>query len=306
MARLLAYAAFRGSEGVIGPEALAVRPLAVPGAGVRVLAGACAILNRAAGGSYQAYAGRLPSEETLPVAATGSGSGRSDLVVMRVEDPYMPGEPWSDPVDPTAGPYLFPRLIAGVPSTTRTVSQLGLGYSAIALARIDLPLSTGTVTDAVIVDLRRVANPRRERTVRTFNPGSSYQVTATAYGTGLWTNATFNLDIPVWATQAIVRTSVGGVSITVGSAYGGIRTRIGDATMITTQGTQYDESVPSGAVQDRKFWQDNDTISVPSALRGTVQPVTLQAYRSSGSTATVTANTGTSIAFDIELLESPV
>ncbi|MER7164491.1 hypothetical protein ABT336_00210 [Micromonospora sp. NPDC000207] len=299
VARLLAFTAFRGNEGIVGPIDLRVRALSVPGTSVRVGPGAAAILNRAAGGAYQSYAGRITSDEQVAVAATGSGSGRSDLVVLRVEDPYMLGEPWQDPEDPAVGPYVFPRLISGVPNTTRTVTQLGLGYSAIPLARIDLPPSTGTITDGMIVDLRRVANPRRERVVVTGNPTVVYNLTATAWVSAPWTNVQPAVDVPAWAVRAIVRTSINGVSMTTGNAWGGLRARVGS---VTTQGTSWDEQIET--TKDRGFWRDSDTIAIPAAMRGTTQTVSLEAYKNSGSTSTVSADTATSLDFDIEWVEA--
>ncbi|MEV0267725.1 hypothetical protein AB0H43_03035 [Hamadaea sp. NPDC050747] len=299
VARLLAYSAMRGNEGIVGSGDLAVKALAVPGASVRVLPGACSIINRASGGNYQVYAGRLISEDTVPIAATGSGSGRSDLVVARVEDPWLAGEPWPDPVDPTVGPYIFTRVISGVPSTTKTVTELGLGYSAIPLARIDIPASTGTITAGMIVDLRKVANPRRERSVFTVNPGATNTLTSTAF-TAWPSAASWSVAVPSWATKAIVRASIGGVNMAVGIAHGEIRVSLGT---VTTQGTGYDETVPTGAVLDRKFWRCADTVTIPSAMQGTTQTLRIEGYRASGATASVAADTASSCEIDIEFIE---
>ncbi|WP_431976089.1 hypothetical protein [Micromonospora haikouensis] len=306
VARMLAYVAFRGNEGVVGPGDLKVKALGVPGGSVTVDPGACAILCRAAGQLHQAYAGRVATLDTVPISPTTASGGRSDLIIARVEDPWLAGEPWPDPADPTVGPYIRSVPIPGVPAGTTSLAQLGLGYSGIELARIDIPISTAAITQAMIVDLRKITNARRERVVSTTNPGVQYNLTGTEYGTGQWTNAQPQVWVPPWAVKAIVRTSIGGVAVTVGSAYGGLRTRIGSGgTVVTTQGTGFDETVPSGAVRDRKFWRDVDTVTVPAAMRGTYQTITLQAYKNSGSSASVYADTSTSVEMDVEFLEAP-
>ena len=75
VARVLAYAASSGAEGIVTPEALRVRPLAVPGTSVRIAPGACLIVNRYPGGAWQTYVGRNPVEHTVPITAAGAGGG---------------------------------------------------------------------------------------------------------------------------------------------------------------------------------------------------------------------------------------
>lgn len=298
VARLLGYAAFRGNEGVIGIGDLQVKALATPGSSIRVMPGACSILNRASAQTYQAYAARLPTEDAVPVSATTSGGGRSDLVVARIEDPWLAGEPWADPADPKAGPYVYTRIITNVPPTTRTYKDLGLADSAIALGRIDIPSSTATITQAMITDLRKVANPRRERSVLTANPASTETLTSSSFVA--WpTAASWQVDVPAWATKVILRGAVSGLKIPVGVVAGQIRVTLGTAV---SQATGWDETVPSGANYDRKNWAVSDTVAIPSAMRGTRQTVRLEGLKTSGSTSP-SAETLTSAALDIEFVE---
>lgn len=158
VARLAAFVATGGQTGVLGPTDLAVLPLTSPGAGFRVLPGACVIRNRAANASSDSYLARMPSQETIsPVTGTTS-STRSDLICARVENPFISGEPWSIPQDVTVGPYIFTRVIQNVPGSTKSVDQLGLGYTAATLARVDWPANTSTITGSMIKDLRSVVN----------------------------------------------------------------------------------------------------------------------------------------------------
>lgn len=304
VARLLAFAAFRGAEGVIGAPDLAVRALAVPGAAVRVYPGACSILNRSAGGAYQAYAGRVVSEETLPIAATGSSGGRADMVVLRVEDPFMPGEPWQAPADPKVGPYLFPRIIANVPAGATTVTELGLGYSAIPLARINLPASTGTVTQAMITDLRQIGNPKRERSLFTASPSGNQDVSGAAFVE--WpAAATRQIFVPRWATLARIVHTVAGCLAFGDKVNGGTKVKLG---INTGQETLFDTNGAVGGDALDKTIVTADTLLVAPVYRGTMQSVSMQArvtYRGPSGTGLLRATTGTTIVTDIEFTERP-
>src|SRR5690606_29700444 len=112
VARLLAYAATGGAEGIVLPTDLRVAPLSAPGSGVRVLPGAAPVRTRASGGALQTYVARLPVANTVSISATGSGAGRSDLIVARIEDPYVAGTPYQEPENPASGPYVFTRVIS--------------------------------------------------------------------------------------------------------------------------------------------------------------------------------------------------
>lgn len=210
VARLLAYAGTSGAEGIIAPGDLKVTPTAVPSNSVRVLAGACLIQSDAAGGAQQTYVGRNVSEDVVQLAATGSGAGRSDLIVARVEDPFMAGEPYSNPANPKVGPYIFTRVIPNVSPTT-TVAPAG--SSAIALARVDIPANTGTITAGMIRDLRRIAQPRRQRHVSSWVPPSppSQYPNFGLNNRGLFPSMQQPVDCPSWATQMTLVVTVNGL-----------------------------------------------------------------------------------------------
>jgi hypothetical protein len=304
VARLLAYAAFRGNQGIMGPGDLAVKPLNVPGPKVRVMPGACSILNAGTGVGYQAYAGRVVSEEAVDIAATGSGGGRSDLIVMRVEDPYMSGTPWQDPADPTVGPYIFPRVIPGVPASTRTVSELGLGYSAIELARVDLPANTATVTGSMIVDLRKVANPRRERRVLVSSPGGNDDVNNLVRRD--WPLAhRQQIVIPWWATQAKIISHVAGAVIYTDRVDGYINNRLGTKG---GQATRFDTNETVGANAADRTLMTADEMSIPANMRGTSQELALSvelSYRGPSGNGFLRAYGATTVVSDVEFLEVP-
>ena len=152
-------AATSGAEGVLGAADFRVTPTAVPGTSVAVSPGNALLRNSYVGGGAQSYAVRAPSQTELPIQATGSAGARTDLVVARIDDPTYQGGAF-DPATFEAAKF---EVIRGVPANTVSVAGLGLSYPAIALARVTLPASTGTVTAGMITDLREVALPRRDR-----------------------------------------------------------------------------------------------------------------------------------------------
>lgn len=296
VARVLAYVALSGNEGILSPTDLKVRALAVPGGSVTVDPGAAAILCRATGQLHQAYAGRLASQDAMTIAPTSAGAGRSDLVVARVEDPYLAGEPWADPEDPASGPYIFTRIIAGVPATTTTLAQLNLGYSAIPLARVDIPASTGTITQAMITDLRRVANPRRDRHLDIIFP-----TTTTAISSG-WTDwrtvaTSRSFAVPAWATQAVITADLSGMAVRGNATVGRLRV----ATAGTAaESTIYDEAWSGNTV--RCHYTCAGELTLPAGTAGTQQTVRVEAVWVEGS-GRMEIDTGTTIHVDVEFRE---
>lgn len=181
--RLLSFGLTTGQQGVIGPADCAVKPLGTPGAQVQMMPGAYNILARHLGGSYESYAGKLNvAELSDTISPTSSAGPRSDLVILRVENPYVSGAGnWPGPADPVNGPYVYLRVIEGVASNVWDVSQVNPTWSAMTLARIDRPASTGVVTQAHIRDLRSVASLGGTRTVIIDNPPVTIPPVAQSY-----------------------------------------------------------------------------------------------------------------------------
>ncbi len=300
VARLLGYAAFSGNEGVIGATDLLVTQQSVPAGGITVAAGACSILNRATAQPYGAYAARKTAAENVTIAPTG-GAIRSDLIVARVENPYIAGEGWSTPPTPASGPYIHTRVISGVPSSTTTLQQVAGSStnSGIALARIDIPASTSTITNSMIVDLRKIANPRRDRTILTAFPASNNDLTSAAFVN--WPAvASWPVSVPSWATQAKVILTVAQVLHTgSASAAGSFQARLG---ALTVQSTAY--QVDWGGTATRQTIVTGGNLAIPASARGTTQTLAAWATRSGG-TGFLRADIYTSVFADIEFLEIP-
>lgn len=310
VARLLAYSATNGAEGVVGVDDLSVVPLSPAGTSIRALPGACLILNRATGGSQQTYAARLVSEDVVAVSPTGSTSGRNDLVVARVEDPFMAGEPWQAPADPATGQYVFTRIIPNVPASAVASSKAASdylaaqGFSAIPLAGLIIPANTATVDGGMIRNLRKVARPRRERAFLTLTPSTDDAVTSATYAT--WPKAaSWTVEVPAWATKMIVRGEVAlgyvpRLSTTAnGQATGHFRAKGGT---VVTSTVFYDFDVASGSAFGRFNVVAGGTYDVPLAMRGTSQTFSLQAEKVGGN-VDLHANTYSFATLEVEFLE---
>lgn len=308
VARNVAYAAFGGNEGVVGGQDLEVRELAVPGTSVRVFPGTLAIKNRATGTRDEMYVGRKISAENVPIAGTNSTASRSDLIIARVENPHMPGEPWNVPPDSRVGPYIFTRVIAGVPAATKSVAELGLGYSAVALARIDLPPSTATVLQAHIKDLRNLSQPRNRREFNMIAPTVEKQLTSTAYVN--WpSEGNMTVDIPTWATTAKVRAFLAGVGYGAAGTNGGagwnvtgyLRIQLGAS--IYSQGTFYNVSNDGGRSRST-LMAGAPNLPIPATMRGTTQTLRIEGTKNNGSTNLLTDDKSM-LSLEIEFVNAP-
>lgn len=296
VARLLAYAATSGAEGVVSPGDLKVLPLNVPGSSVRVSLGAALIRNRAAGGTAQTYVARNPIEDVVAIAATGSGGGRSDLIVAQIEDPFMAGEPWQDPADPKVGPYIFTRVISNVPAGTTSLQGLSgyRGRSAVVLARIDLPASTGTVTAGMIVDLRKVALPRSSRAL-SLQAGTVAQLNATTEVS--FPQNRLAVAIPEWATRLTGVVTANGILQFGADEAMTTRVRLGSSLYSAASVTDQDANAGDAQTRITLF---GFTFDVPPEMRGTTQQLTFWSRRLyAGSTGRFASNLSTQIAFDV-------
>lgn len=272
-------AATSGAEGIVTPGDFKVTPTAVPGTNVAVAPGNALIRNSYGGGGAQTYAVRAPSQTQLPIQATGSAGARTDLVVARVDDPTYGGGAF-DPATFEAARF---EVIRGVPASTRTAAELGLSYPAIALARVTLPASTGTVTAGMITDLRKLAQPRKERHlfVHPLTAGDGLQrLGAEALEGQYWPQVTqWRVDVPEWAQRVRLLAHWGGVQLLAagGNSWGRVWIRLGSTSSegITSQETSWD--LPDNlAGNARQSWMAGSDQAVPASLRGTSIPVGLR------------------------------
>ena len=293
-ARNAIYISTQGAEGVTAPTGLRVAALSTPGTSIRVLPGSALVLNRSVGGGEQTYTVRAGTETNVAIAAQGAGGTRYDLIVARVEDPWMAGTPWADPTDATVGPYVFPRVISNVPAGTTSLQQVA-GYandSGIALARIAVPASTATITDAMITDLRKVAQPKRQRDLYNTQPSAVSSLTGTAAD---WTTqANRTIAVPAWASQVKVVGTLAGVVCRTAAAVGNTSFMLGT---LGGAGAALDMDLNT-----RATLVTSDTLAIPVAVRGTSVVLKLRGNRSSG-TGTIQTDTYSTVLWDVEFLE---
>lgn len=281
IARLMLTSATRSGNGIVEPSDLEVQELAVPGTSVRVTAGAAVMLGQEAvfQGSYYAH---NVGEEEVPIAATDGGGGRSDLLILRAEDPNIDGTPWTH--DPATDNIYYFRVIEGVaPDAT----EVPAGTTGVALARIDIPTSTATITQDMITDVRTMLQPRSEYVIRT-QQGISPIDYAGNIKTPSWENwpdLTWTVDVPEWATQVQVDATWANVGVFpddyAGSgatdARGEVRvTLISGGTEIVTQAGAYNFNELSPSNGYRANIGVLDDIVIPSALRGTTCEIRMQ------------------------------
>ena len=182
VSRLLSYGLTTGKFGVLGTTDCAIKALGTPGAAIQAMPGAYNVPAKHLGGSYESYAGSWDVAEQVSVSAVGSAGSRSDLVILRAENPYVSGSgTWSTPLDPAEGPYMFVRVIENVANTVWDVAQVNDTWSAVTLSRIDRPANTGIVEQSHITDLRSLAALGGTRTVIVTNPPTTPPPIAQAY-----------------------------------------------------------------------------------------------------------------------------
>ena len=302
--RLQLQSATRSAQGVIGAADLYVKQTASPSNQVRVSNGACVIAGGEAAwqGSYYGY---NVGDDLVSIAATG-GSGRSDMIVAKVEDPTIAGGGWSH--NPLTENLVYTRVISGV-SAGATAPPGGI--SAIPLARIDIPSSTSSITQAMITDLRYLLNARRERSLYAVNLVSGpYNLLNSATSWATWpTGASFSVAVPSWAVTAKIICQWVQVQSTWvgGSTYGPwaqVRFVLG---ALNSQAMSLDSSTNVG---NQDPYRDTavccDTLAITSGMRGTSQTFTLQGKGQGGANggAKWVADASSGYVVDIEWLEA--
>lgn len=271
--RVLAYAATGGTEGIVEAADCRVRQLAVAGPQVRIDAGALLIRNRSASVRNQTYVANGRVESVLDVPATG-GSARSDLIVVRVEDPQY--SPWvaPDPEDAPDYQYVKPFRVPNIGASITDATQLNLGYSAVALARVDVPPGTTNITDAMIKDLRQLAQPKRASFTQRYDG-----VTATSYDTNpaqsTWQRfppvaqvASSSMAVPTWATSARIRVVISSIQLRTAGVHGWMRYGLHGGVPTTDVYTANTVLAEDEAGFSRITVEISSEVTIPAAMRG--------------------------------------
>lgn len=290
--RMLVRDLARNAEGITQGDDLKVTQRSTPGAGVSVGDGSGVIKGRV--NTFQGhYAACNIGTADVPISATG-GSARSDMVILRIEDPEYEGA-----LNPVTDQIAYFQVISGVSSSATAIPD---GRTGIPLARIDIPSSTSTITNAMITDLRKVANPRRERTLKTQSPtGLSADISGTSGTFSVFSTASgWFIPVPDWATTAVLSLAAGQIRYNTAAYFGGLRATFGSS--LTVQPVNLDDNA-SGVRRGTVVL--GDTLTIPSDYRGTTQLLRFQACGYTGNTGKVGVDGSTTLIADIEFLEAP-
>lgn len=299
------YQATAGAEGITTPGDLKVHELDIPGTQIVIDSGAATILNRHTGERNESYAVTARRLSKLDVMATGSDGGRVDLVIVRVEDPEY--NPWQLPAGADAASYQYvrPVILQNVPAGTRRFEQLGLPYAGYALARIDIPVSTGTILDDYITDLREVANPRRARFHDRYD--IQYAPSDSAGDINVWNKypdvPDAQMEVPTWAAKAIVRADITGMQIRDAALAGNFRVKLtggNPAQTVYSKTTYVNEQVWGDS---RRSYAISSSIDIPAEMRGyTISAVTQ--WQRTGGIGLFRSQADVQVVFDIEFIEA--
>lgn len=296
-ARMLAYMALAGREGVLGERDLAVTALTTPGPQIRIAPGAFGVLNTAVGGAYEAYTDKYIEQKIRDVPATDATvGGRTDLVILRIKDPTAVGTggPYPVPESPEDGPYWDIDVIPGVVPNINSVRSHNAFWSAITLARIVRPPNTNVVQNSHLFDLRSLVDLSGERIIILDSPpptpppiaqaqffdvknqtGSTQSIGPAPAGGGAWTHfptaAAWDVPIPSWAVGADVLLTVHNIRLQTKGAIGEYRINVGpgDAiSAVTAFDLAHTQTIPGW---ERHPIVAADSMALPPSVRGRVR-----------------------------------
>lgn len=310
--RLLAYMAVGGQEGVLGSTHLAVKAYDTPGAGITGLPGGYSVLCKHSGGDYEAYVGKITTQNewgpsgdgTVAVSPTDSSGPRSDLVILRVENPYVSGAgSWSVPGDPIDGPYAYIRVIEDVPDDLTTVVDYNSTWAAIPLARIDRPASTGVVEQEHITDLRGLVDLLSSGM---FTAQDNLSVYEELIGTDTtWQDfpaaATWDIPIPAWASH--MEFQILGNLYFLDDCWAQFRLTL-DGDAVDANPAEVDWNYVADAIgqADMRTMLLAGRHEIDPSLRGTTSPIQVQGQFHGGHTSSSKIMTGQGTYFTVQII----
>lgn len=312
LARAGVYVGSSAATGIIEPGDFRVTALPTPGAAVRVLKGTGVIKSTYPGVFGQSYVVQEQSFTDVPVTATGSSGGATKYVYVLINDTQYGGQ---TPPSVENGPYND-----YVVSTTLPQNQPYL-----LVAKITQPASTATITGAMIEDVRKIANPKRESvtlgrpSVRADDGPESDVATRESDGGEYFPGGAgyfnvFRVDIPEWATQIKIRPEWFAVRYQASSNVWGTYwmeygTEYREHTWpgkqqyeFSTQRFQFDS--PGGNTM-RTTWSLIDTKTIPAKLRGKQVDFVFKAALNAGSATGVTMDIRSGLGCELTFIQSP-
>lgn len=286
-----------GSQGVVGHLDCQVNATGPATSGIIITPGQVVVLGQEIANQGSYYGVNIGNDTTLTIAATG-GSPRSDLICVQAKDPTFGGSPWGNPA---SGQILFPVVISNVAGGTLTPPG---GISAIPLARIDMPASTSVVQQSYIHDLRAVCNPQRQ--VATYaQAGPNTPANSSTSGSDvIWPpGSAWNINIPIWATLAVIYFSVNEVLYNGGGlkARGFMNVSIGSNILLPiamTPNTLY-ATTDTG----RHCIAGAGNVAIPASIRNTTQQFAIAQSSDGTNFGTFQADEGSSSFMIVEFVQ---
>lgn len=290
--RMLVRDLARGAEGITQGDDLKVTQRSTPGSGVTVSDGSAIVKGRV--DAFQGhYAEANIGAANVDIAATGA-SPRTDMVILRIEDPEYEGT-----LNPVVDQVAYFQVITNVSSSATTIPD---GRTGIPLARVTIPASTSTITNAMITDIRKIANPRTERTLLPQSPSAQSNLIGASTTYAYFSTAPgWTIAVPDWATTVRIKIDVMPMRFTVANYFGSVRATFGAS--LTLQPTLIDDNQGTGT--RRVGTLVADTLTLPSAYRGTSQLLRVQGAGGDGNLGRIQVDSGTAMAADIEFIEAP-
>lgn len=256
-----------GARGVTLPTDLRVTAMGTPGAAVNIARGSGVAPSPWRPG--ESYMVANANADLFDIPETGSSGGRTEFIVAKVLDHHFDDSP--PPPDPDNDDTAHVEVVR-VPSLT------GLTFPYVPLARLTIPASTATITNSMITDARKVANPRFDIVTRANELviSETETLTHTRDDGEFWPNAggVQQADIPTWATRVIIEATWHSVTMPAENAWG--RLWVGWGTLATptrrennTQEVGYN-SVGAGTTYSTDLSLRADRY-IPAAYRGREQ-----------------------------------
>ena len=290
MLRQVAWVATSGAGGVVQPRDFKVTALTTPAAFVNIGPGGAVIPTRYINStSQQSYVVANDWTYSIDVPPAGASSRRV-YVILRINDPQYAGQV---PADPETATYC----------EVVTVSSLPTSYPFIALARIDIPANTAAITNAMITDLRNVANPRKIRTVTPYNLTGADVDPLNASTDEVWpSTGGIDVDIPEWATYANVVVTWAQAKVPAGcTQYGVLYGRFDTGNMVKDTGSVgFRAEAPPNMT--RETYVMGGRPSIPEAMRGRTGKFYPRA-NPNGGTGRLEMDANSSLVVDIEFIE---
>lgn len=286
--RFAFWAATSGASGVGQSGDLRVTAAATPSGQVFINRGAAIIASGFTGS--QSYAVMNDAAVAVTVPPNTSAAAKTSEVILRVYDAQFAGEPAND----------------GLPQVL-LVPSLPSGQTYLHLATITQPANTGVVTQANIVDRRRLVNPRRSRDIRVVTPTTAQPLGTTSAAGEQWPDeALFDVTIPSWATRCNIVATWSGVYCPPGTVRTAMWVEIGwgRADMVHTDFVYMQTDGTSSASRTAAIAPGS--VPIPASMRGQAVRVMGKGRLMSGPVAsTIRLDAASACAFDMEFVEVP-